>query len=407
MHAVVIFVNIGTYHRARLRAAAEAIAAMSGRLTAVQVTSAELDHPWGSPGGSEKFPIRTLVEGEAARKLGRRAPFSRQAFDGMNELLEREKPDVVLLPGWQLPIARAALGWCLRAGAIPIVMSESNKDDHVRQLWRETYKRGFLRSCSAAIVGGRRHSEYLVELGMPAEAVFLGYDVVDNAYFAAGAAEARGDKNLRRQRGLPSCFFLASARFVEQKNLKGLLTAFALYRRRAGEAAWSLVLLGDGPQRSELEGMRDALGLKDSVKMPGFAPYELLPSYYGLAEAFVHASTMEPWGLVVNEATASGLPAIVSEACGCACELVVHEQNGFLFDPWNSEELCARMLELTRLGVEQKRAFGEASRHIISRWSPQRFGNAVRDAINFSASNQRGRFEQLLGRMLTSVGPRL
>src|SRR5438067_1498263 len=115
MHAVVIFVNIGTYHRARLRAAAEACAKMSGHLTAVQVTSSEMDHPWGAKPSSEGYPIRTLIEGEAAQQLGKRAPFSREAFQSITSLLEYERPDVVLLPGWQLPVSRAALAWCLRA----------------------------------------------------------------------------------------------------------------------------------------------------------------------------------------------------------------------------------------------------------------------------------------------------
>ncbi len=71
--------------------------------------------------------------------------------------------------------------------------------------------------------------------------------------------------------------------------------------------------------------------------LPGFKPYDELPVYYALANAFVHASTSEQWGLVVNEAIATGLPVIVSNRCGCAPELV--NGNGFTFDPTNEDEL--------------------------------------------------------------------
>ena len=67
---------------------------------------------------------------------------------------------------------------------------------------------------------------------------------------------------------------------------------------------------------------RSALGLDNDVIFPGFIQYDELPAYYGLAKAFIHASTVEQWGLVVNEALAAGLPVLVSERCGCAPDLV-------------------------------------------------------------------------------------
>src|SRR5207244_4064698 len=102
------------------------------------------------------------------------------------------------------------------------------------------------------------------------------------------------------------------------KNLPRLLEAFAGYRRLAGDAAWELVLLGDGPLRPELVALLKDLELDGHVLLPGFKQYDELPAYYGLAGAFIHASTTEQWGLVVNEAMASGLPVLVSDRCGCA-----------------------------------------------------------------------------------------
>ena len=63
-----------------------------------------------------------------------------------------------------------------------------------------------------------------------------------------------------------------------------------------------------------LEAKCDALAIRDHVHMLGFRQIEDLPAYYGMAKAFIHASTIEPWGLVVNEAMACGLPVLVSES---------------------------------------------------------------------------------------------
>src|SRR5207247_9937771 len=94
------------------------------------------------------------------------------------------------------------------------------------------------------------------------------------------------------------------------------------------------------------------LNLNEHVHLPGFKPYDELPAYYALANAFVHASTTEQWGLVVNEAIASGLPVIVSNRCGCAPELV--NGNGFNFDATNENELTARLLEMASLSDSEQ-----------------------------------------------------
>jgi 1,2-diacylglycerol 3-alpha-glucosyltransferase len=97
--------------------------------------------------------------------------------------------------------------------------------------------------------------------------------------------------------------------------------------------ARDLVVCGDGDLRPRLHALARELGLEQRVHWPGFVQYPDLPVYYALADAFILASTIEPWGLVVNEAMACGLPVLVSDRCGCAPDLVPEGQNGFTFKP--------------------------------------------------------------------------
>jgi glycosyltransferase involved in cell wall biosynthesis len=120
--------------------------------------------------------------------------------------------------------------------------------------------------------------------------------------------------------------------------------------------------------------------LQDYVVMPGFKQYSELPIYYGLAKAFVHASTTEQWGLVVNEAMASGLPVLVSSRCGCATDLVTEDVNGFLFDPYDVHGLARRMVDICRLTDAQRSAMGRESKRIIAQWGPERFASGFRAA---------------------------
>jgi glycosyltransferase involved in cell wall biosynthesis len=151
-----------------------------------------------------------------------------------------------------------------------------------------------------------------------------------------------------------------------------------------------LVLLGDGPLRKTLNSQLSTLNLHGHVHLPGFKQYEELPVYYALAKAFVHASTTEQWGLVVNEAIASGLPVIVSERCGCVPELV--GVNGFTFDPLNEDELTARLLDMSSLSDHDLERLREASRLIATRFGSDRFGNGLEDAARMAIGSMEKKF---------------
>jgi glycosyltransferase involved in cell wall biosynthesis len=321
--------------------------------------------------------------GNSSRWLGRRI---REGLAGL-------APDVVAVPGWAWSGALAALAWSQAASVPVIVMSETTAWDARRRWWREAAKRRVVGLCAAGLVGGTPHAAYLASLGMPAERIFRGYDVVDNRHFAAGAELARRDANRWRETlGLPGRYFLASGRFVATKNLLGLLRAYARYRERVGSAAWHLVVLGDGPLRGVLARNRETLSIQEAVLMPGFRSYEELPIYYGLASAFVHASTVEPWGLVVNEAMAAGLPILVSDRCGCAQDLVRPGRNGFTFDPFDIGGLAELMLSIASEGCDRE-GMGQASHELIAFWSPELFASNLLRCAELAMNSPRPRAE--------------
>src|SRR5437762_60947 len=395
----VIFQHIGPYHHARLNAAAEKLS-----VTGFEWSARE-QHPWGAPAFPARYHKVSLFP-EAEKGY----PGSAQLRRALCSALERVKPDVVAVNGWNDFGSLAAANCCVRCGIPMVVMSESTRADEPRTWWKEMIKRRIVDLYSAALVGGRRHVEYLVELGMPRDRIFMGYDVVDNAYFARSTAEIRNSKfETRKKYELPENYFLASARFIEKKNLPRLIRAYAEYRQlckasvsdaeRSGNAPWDLVLLGDGPLRETLNSQLSTLNLHSSVHLPGFKQYDELPVYYAFANAFVHASTTEQWGLVVNEAIASGLPIIVSDRCGCVPELA--QGNGFTFDPMNEHELAAQMSKMALLPAEERKTFADASYKVAANFVPERFGKGLEQATQLALSQPRQ--ASLLGRTLIKL----
>ena len=366
----IIFDNFGPYHLARLRAASIAC-----NLLAIEVAATSGVYAWEKTSTPETFKRVTLFEKATSSGVTRLELEQR-----LGAQLNLFKPGVVVVPGWASPAAWAAMHWCLRNCVPMICMSESTAWDEPRVAWKEWIKKKLVRLFSCALVGGKLHRDYLTKLGMPLGRIYFGYDAVDNSYFSNKADASRSDADkLRQQFNFPQNYFLASARFVEKKNLPRLLEAYALYRRSC-LTPWSLVLLGDGALRPQLESQRDALGLRESVSMPGFKQIAELPIYYALAGAFIHPSTVEPWGLVVNEAMASGLPVLVSNRCGCATELVSENVNGFTFNPLNVEEMAQMMSRVS--APEFPRAdFGNKSREIVADWGPGKFARGLSQAI--------------------------
>jgi len=394
----VVFHHIGPYHHARLNAAA-------GRLSVTGIEwSAKGYDSWGAADSPARYKKISLFP--EATEDDPEKPELRRAF---YSALEQANPDVVTVNGWNNFGSMVAANCCMDRGIPMVVMSESARDDEPRTWWKESIKRRMVGVYSAALVGGQRHVDYLVELGMPRERIFTGYDVVDGDYFrqkpeeirsqtSSASAKPAADREVRKKYGLPQNYFLASARFIEKKNLPALISAYAEYRDRSqragvtdpgykGGAPWDLVLLGDGPMWKTLNTQLTTLNLHAHVYLPGFKQYDELPIYYALASAFVHASMTEQWGLVVNEAIASGLPVIVSERCGCAPELV--KDNGFKFDPTNQDELAARLLQMATLSDDERRRLSDASYRIAADFSSDRFAQGLEQAARIAIKPQK------------------
>ena len=388
----VVFHHIGPYHHARLNAAA-------ARLSVTGIEwSAKAHDAWGTAESAARYQKVSLLP-EATDHY----PDKAELLRAFSSVLERTNPEVVAVNGWNNFGSGIAANCCSARGIPMVVMSESSRQDERRSQWKEAIKSRIVSLYSAALVGGQRHAEYLVELGMSRERIFAGYDVVDNDYFERRAAAIRNSQSeIRDKRALPENYFLASARFVEKKNLPRLIEGYAKYRCRAqttGNATWDLVLLGDGPLRETLRSQLSSLNLNEHVHLPGFMPYDELPGYYGLAKAFVHASATEQWGLVVNEAVASGLPVVVSERCGCVPELV--QGNGFTFNPFDGQELAERLLKMASLSDEERKVLSDASYRIAVNFAPQSFGTGLERAVELAVSQPRK--GSLLGRTLVRL----
>lgn len=322
----------------------------------------------------ENLPVVTLMPDADWQRAGQVA-LALKLWKTLGAL----EPQVVLVPGYYTLPAIAAALWAKIHRRKSVLMTESTAGDHTRVWWKEKIKALLIRTLfDWAITGGAAHRRYLQDLGFPMGRVMRFYDVVDNAFFQRRTAELRGHPNA--EASLPSGYFLYIGRLSKEKNIDGLLEEWISYRKAGGTLP--LVLVGAGPASRELQERASRCGFERDIHFAGHKGLRDLPAYYAFAKCFVLPSTREPWGLVVNEAMAAGLPVIVSSRCGCAEDLVDATKNGFVFNPNVAGDLAHCLRQMQDATPTELVEMGARSSQIIDRYSPKAFGDQIATVAN-------------------------
>ncbi len=259
-------------------------------------------------------------------------------------------PDVVLVPGWySITLVRAIAA--SRRLRVPLLY---RGDTHL-QSGPSGWKRApwaiktwwLLRQFDGYLSTGRRVRTFLARFGAPGYRVFDAPPAVDNERFASAAAahqsaEARAEA--RRQFEIaPDAFVpLFVGKLVERKRPLDLVRAAAALGPKT-----SLLVVGSGPLESAMRDEARRLGV--DLRLAGFLNQTELGRAYAVADCLALSSdSSETWGLVVNEALATGLPCVVSDAVGCAPDLVRDGETGYVHPLGDVDALAAALATVRR-----------------------------------------------------------
>jgi len=269
-----------------------------------------------------QYPYRVLFErslDEVSFSERRKALF--KTFD-------EYQPNVLNITGY-FDWAQVLLMFYARWKGVKVVLSsESSSADHNRSPLKELIKKMIMKGAHAFFCFGKTSADYLESLGVEKASIKVrNAAVIDESVIRQRFDEAR--ENLPANP--VSRKFAYVGRLAAEKNLPMLIRAFANIPQKAG-SDWQLLLVGDGPERSDLEKLANKLGIADKVIFAGGMPWYQVPGWLAQSDVLILPSKSEPWGLVVNEAMVCGMPVIVSQTCGCAADLVQHGVNGFTFN---------------------------------------------------------------------------
>ena len=268
-------------------------------------------------------------------------------------LLPKLNPDVILLQYYQGEFGWGAFREALQTRAPLLFRAETTdhalKRTRIKSLLRRQYLRWFYRHFEVLLPIGRHSYSHYLNHGVPAGKLIFSPYCVDTSPFKCDEVDRDALRNATRNELAlddQTLVLLFSGKLIAKKAPELLLEAAACFAAEL-ERKVAVVFMGDGPMRSSL---MDFSAANLTVIFLGFRNQTQLSPYFHAADLFVLPSrTGETWGLVVNEALHHGLPAVVSEAVGCAPDLIVPGETGEIFTPDDSSALVVALKEAVQL----------------------------------------------------------
>lgn len=279
--------------------------------------------------------------------------------------LERFRPETVVVYGTNQATYWLTFGWCMRRGVPFYLRSDSNaRLDHSTRIAsrvRRRMLRWLVPRCAGFLCVGSANRDYWRGHGAREDQLFHVPYAVDNERIGAIADSVRVPFS-------GSTRLLYVGRLVPAKGLDTFLAAFDAWARQADVR---LTIVGDGPERERLQALQGPQA-RDRTRWVGRLPNDRVSRCYGDADVLVLPSRREPWGLVVNEAMAAGLPVLAGADVGAAIDLVQDGRTGWRVDaPVIADWI--RGLERCLADRDRHAAMGRAARELVRRdWSQER-----------------------------------
>lgn len=297
---------------------------------------------------------------------------------GIFKIFRKYKPDIVITSGYNSLAYWQAFLYC-----------KIFKKKFI--LWNETtllsvgsikgvkgfLKRIFIRGADKCIVCGVKAKEYLEYFGTNSGHIYISRNTVDMDYFRNRVFQFRSGVNFRKERQkFPKYLLLYVGRFTKGK---GIIQVLKLLNNLEDNEI-GLIIVGSGPEENKLETYCKQNKIRNVV-FEGFCQKDELHKYYALADIFIFPSFYDVWGLVVNEALASGLYVLSSKYAGASYDLIKESWNGKIFDPNNIDEIV-KLIKQVKDKIEDIREKREnISQHACREFSIERSAEVFLKAI--------------------------
>ena len=243
---------------------------------------------------------------------------------------------------------------------------------------RGRLKKIIIKGADKYIAYGTKAKKYLEYFGAESNKIYTSTNTVDMEYFRSKVEEYRNEDGFKMERKqYPKYLLLHIGQLIKRKGLSQVLKALECLK----DSEIGLLIVGSGPEESSLKEFCKEKKL-NNVFFEEFQQQDELAKYYALADIFILPSFEEVWGLVVNEALASGLYVLSSKYAGASYDLIKEGWNGEIFEPGNVDEIT-ELIKKTKdeiKNIREKR--NDISQHACREFSIDNSARGFIEAIS-------------------------
>lgn len=299
------------------------------------------------------FPIKSKENGFHVHRIGTvRLPLVTPIYSlGLVPIVRKIRPDIIHAQSVWAGLPALLMKRIFR---VPFVIWGQGSDVYLPDLLLKMTSKRVLKNADSVIALTNDMKERMQNLYL--RDVFVIPNGIEFARFQGLTKEKARQKLMVRH---DESIILFTGTLKSVKGLNYLIEAMSIIFRENPKAR--LVLIGDGPQRQNLERLARELNLAGQTSFIGRVSNESIPEYMAASDVFVLPSLSEGLPVVSLEAMASGLP-IVATKIGGLPEIIKEGENGFLVEPRSPKEIAERVLFLLR-DDELRRKISENNRH--------------------------------------------
>ncbi len=269
------------------------------------------------------------------------------SYSGLYKQLKLIGPDAIIATGFSIATVKI---WLLRViGKYKYVIWSGTilNENRPVSLLRRIQRRLLVKAASSYISYGSMAKEYLISMGANPEKVSIAINTVDVDFYL------NSEKSLKKRNSEKPSKLIYVGNLTKGKCIDKIISCLMDIKSACPDI--SLVLVGDGPERENLEFLANEIGVSDLVSFKGFRDKEDVLRYLTEADCFIFPSEYDVWGLVLIEALAAGLPCIASIKSGATVDLIQDGFNGFAVDFNNKGDLVKKILEVisNKVVIEQ------------------------------------------------------
>ncbi|BBN82628.1 hypothetical protein PA25_26130 [Pseudoalteromonas sp. A25] len=283
----------------------------------------------------------------------------------IRNILNEIKPEVIVIGGFSMPMIAAYL-WALFNDKKVVSFSDANLHSESKLSFFHKGIRKIFYGVSQAFVGASKKTQDLFRTyGAKEEQLFQSHLCANNSLLF------QYDKSFdNREYDIILC-----GQMIESKMFDFSLDVVRRIKEIRSDV--SVKVLGSGPLKEHILNRLDSMAIK--YDYPGFVSQEELPTHYSSSKVFFFPTRKEAWGVVANEACASGTPVISTPEAGAANELIVNDHNGFVLKPDVNEWADAALHLLT--DADKWAEFSKNAKNAVKKYS---YFNAAQGIVNAS-----------------------